>query len=104
MAKFVLVYTGGGGMAMSPEEQQKVMETWTGWFGTLGDAVIDSGNPFGAGASIAAGGSVQNSGASDLGGYSIIAADSLTDATEKAKGCPILEAGGNVDIYQTLEM
>ena len=45
MAKFVLVYTGGG-MPESEEEQAKVMAAWGAWYEGLGQAVLDPGNPF----------------------------------------------------------
>jgi hypothetical protein len=104
MAKFVLAYTGGGGMADSPAEQQKVMEAWMNWFGTLGDSVVDGGAPFGPSASIAPDGSVSESAASQLSGYSIVSADSLAEATTKAKGCPVLSSGGSVEVYEALPM
>ena len=46
MANFVLVYTGGG-MAATDAERGKMMEAWGAWFGSLGDKVVDGGNPFG---------------------------------------------------------
>ena len=46
MAKFVYVYTGGQ-MAETPAAQEEAMQAWGAWFGTLGDAVTDGGNPFG---------------------------------------------------------
>jgi len=57
MAKFVYLYTGGS-MAETPEAQQQVMAAWGAWFGELGAAIIDGGNPFGAAASVGADGSV----------------------------------------------
>jgi hypothetical protein len=39
-----------------------------------------------------------------LGGYSIVTAASLDEATEIARSCPILAAGGTVDVYEVLEM
>ena len=104
MAKFVFAYTGGGGMADSPAEQQKVMEAWMNWFGTLGDSVVDGGAPFGPTASIAPDGSVKEGAASHLTGYSIVSADSLAEATTKAKGCPVLSSGGSVEVYEALPM
>jgi hypothetical protein len=38
------------------------------------------------------------------GGYSIVAAASLEDATAKAAGCPVLQAGGTVEIYEGMAM
>jgi len=103
VAKFVFVYTGGE-MAPTPEEQQKVMEAWMNWFGGLGDAVVDPGNPFGAACGVGTGGSVREVGASRLGGYSVISAGSLSEAADMAKGCPVLGAGGGVDVYEALPM
>lgn len=102
MAKFVLVYAGGGSMGDSPEEQQKMMEAWMNWFGSLGDAVTDGGNPFGPSCTIASDGSVRDGGAAALSGYSIITAESLADASEKAKGCPVLSGGGGIEVYEAM--
>jgi hypothetical protein len=102
MAKFVYVYTGGQ-MAATPEEQEQQMQAWGAWFGTLGDAVADMGNPFGSSATVSAGGT-SDGGASKAGGYSIVTADSIGDATAKAKGCPVLTGGGSVEVYEALEM
>jgi len=98
MGKYVLVYTGGG-MPQSEEEQQRVMAAWNTWFQGLGDAVVDSGNPFGASSAVNGGGT------SGLTGYSIISADGLDAAVSSASSCPILEGGrGSVEVYETLEM
>jgi len=99
MAKFVLAYQGGG----MPEDEaagQAVMEQWMNWFGSLGEAVVDGGSPFGASATVSSSGSVSAGGASALTGYSIITADSLEAAGEMAKGCPILQSGGSIDVYE----
>ena len=103
MAKFVLAYRGGA-MADSPEEQQKAMDAWMGWFGTLGASVVDGGNPFGASRTMGADGSSREGGAAGLTGYSIIEAVSVTDAADKAKGCPVLASGGSVEVYEAMPM
>jgi hypothetical protein len=100
--KFVYVYTGSQ-MPETPEAQEKVMQEWGAWFGSLGDAVTDPGNPFSASATVGADG-VTDGGASKAGGYSIVTADSLSDAVAKAKGCPELNAGGNVEVYEAIPM
>ena len=56
MAKFLYLYAGGQ-MAETPEAQEKAMQEWGAWFGTLGDSVVDIGNPFGAGTTVKNGGS-----------------------------------------------
>ena len=102
MAKFLYLYTGGQ-MAETPEAQEEQMQAWTAWFGTLGDSVADIGNPFGAGTTVK-NGTASEGGASKLGGYSIINAQSLSEAASKANGCPVLESGGTVEVYEALAM
>jgi hypothetical protein len=91
-------------MGETPEEQQKGMEAWMNWFGSLGEAVIDHGNPFAASCTLAADGSVRDNGAAGLTGYSIVSAESLSDAADKAKGCPVLSNGGGVEVYEAMPM
>ena len=102
MAKFLYLYAGGQ-MAETPEAQEAAMQQWTTWFGTLGDSVVDIGNPFGAGTTVKDGGT-SDGGASELGGYSIINAESLAEAANKANGCPVLQSGGTVEVYEALGM
>jgi hypothetical protein len=39
-----------------------------------------------------------------IGGYSMIKCDTLEEATEISKGCPILLVGGNVEVRQVVPM
>jgi hypothetical protein len=103
MGKYVLAFKGGG-VPETEEESQQVMAAWTSWFGSLGESVVDAGNPFGPSASIAGDGSVGGSAESGLTGYSIVSADSLDDALGKAKGCPILSSGGSIEVYETFDL
>jgi hypothetical protein len=103
MATYLLAYNGGNQPA-SEEEGAAVMQAWMSWFDTLGDAVVDGGNPFGPSATIAVDGSVAGGGASGLTGYSIIRAADLASATELAQGCPQLASGGTVEVYETFEV
>jgi hypothetical protein len=101
MGKFVFLYTGGQ-MADTPEGQKAAMDAWMGWFGTLGDDIVDPGNPFGASSTVSPDGSHSDGGASGVGGYSVISATSLSDAAGKAKGCPVLAGGGAVEVYEAM--
>jgi YCII-related domain-containing protein len=103
MTNYLFAYRGGS-MPADEAERAAVMESWGRWFGQLGDAVVDGGNPFGASASVAADGRVGENGTTGLGGYSIVKAASLEAATELAQGCPLRAAGGSIDVYETLEM
>jgi hypothetical protein len=102
MANFVLVYTGGS-MPATDAERKQVMDAWGAWFGRLGDKIIDMGNPFTQQSkTISNGGSVHEGAVgTQASGYSIIKADSINAAVELAKGCPVLEAGAKVTVYET---
>ena len=104
MSKYILTYSGGGGMAETEAEMAKQMEAWGAWFASLGAAVVDGGDPFGASSTVAPDGSVTSGGSQGATGYSIVNADSLDAAAEMAKGCPVLAGGGSVDVYEGLEM
>ena len=101
MANFVLLYTGGSA-GSTPAEREKTLQAWGGWFGKLGDKVVDAGNPFSEHAKNVSSGSVHDGsvGSPPATGYSILKADSLSSAAELAKGCPIVQSGGKITVYE----
>ncbi|MFN0093422.1 MAG: hypothetical protein ACKVVT_01420 [Dehalococcoidia bacterium] len=101
MAKYLLVYHGGGGMETDPAKQEALMSAWMGWFGSLGAAVVDGGNPVGRAWTVSAAGTDDNGGANPATGYSVLEAASMDAALVMAKGCPILAAGGTVELCET---
>jgi hypothetical protein len=110
MADFLLIYEGGDPKWMehaTPEQIQATMQEWGSWFKRL----EASGNLRNPGAALAPGGVVlttngrgiqTDTGMAEvrelIGGYSVIAADSLEQAAELAKGSPFLRnnQGGRV--------
>ncbi|MDH3693878.1 MAG: hypothetical protein OER96_04835 [Gammaproteobacteria bacterium] len=104
MAKYLFVYHGGS----KPESEvdvAKVMDAWGQWFGSMGSAVVDGGNPVGMSSTVQSDGSVTNNGgANPASGYSLVEAPDLNDALEKAKGCPVLTAGGSVEVAEAIDM
>ncbi len=106
MAKYLYVYHGGSSMSqMSPADIKKAHDAWGAWFGSLGAAVVDGGNPVGKSSTVNADGSmVSNGGTNPASGYSLIEAASLEDAHKKAKGCPLLKHGGSIEIAQCMDM
>ena len=104
MAKYLFVYHGGSHPS-TPAEMKSVMDAWGAWFGSMGTAVIDGGNPVGQSSTVKADGSLADGGgANPTSGYSLIEASSLADAHKKAKGCPILKMGGTIEIAQAMDM
>jgi hypothetical protein len=104
MAKYVFAFHGGKPPA-DPAEIKKVMDAWSAWYASMGSTVIDGGNPVGKSSTVKPDGSlVAGGGANPISGYSLIEAVSLEDAHKKAKGCPILKAGGTIEIAEALDM
>jgi hypothetical protein len=104
MANYVFAYSGGNGIAADEAERNAQMAKWGQWFGELGSAIVDGGAPTGAAKTVSRGGAVSDGGSLSLRGYSIVSADSLDSAVELAKGCPVLQNGGAVDVYEAIAM
>jgi hypothetical protein len=104
MANYMFAYSGGNGVAGDKAERDAQMAKWGQWFGQLGAAVVDGGAPTGTGKTVGSGGSVSDGGSRGLTGYSIVSAENLDSAVELAKGCPVVEIGGAVDVYEAMTM
>ncbi len=102
MANFVLLYSGGS-MPETQAEQAAVIQAWTAWYGELGSAVVDAGNPFTPVAkSIASDGTVSEGPVGTMAsGYTVIKADSLDAAVQVARRCPVLQGGARITVYET---
>jgi len=101
MANYLLAYHGGG-MPETPEEQARVLAAWGKWYENLGAAIVDGGNPVSQARTIASDGSASDGGGPNpVTGYTIIQAGSLDEAAELAKGCPILDSGGSIEVAET---
>ena len=104
MANYVFAYSGGTGVAADEAERDAQMARWVQWFAELGSAVVDGGAAMGTAKTVGPGGSISDGGSRGLTGYSIVSADNLDSAVELAKGCPVLEIGGAVDVYEAIAM
>jgi hypothetical protein len=102
MAKYVLVYHGGA-MPETEEESAKVMAAWDAWYKELGESIVDGGNPFGQTRNISSDG-VTGANESPVSGYTIINAADIDAAVATAKGSPILDSGGTVEVAEAIDM
>ena len=100
MANYLLVYHGGS-MPEGEAAVAEVTKAWTAWFGQLGDALVDGGNPASGTRVISSDGSVAEGGATSPTGYSIIKADSFDKAVAAAKMCPVLGGGAMIEVVET---
>jgi hypothetical protein len=99
--KYVLFVHGP--MAENEAERAAGMAEMAEWYRTLGPALLDPGSPFtGSVKTVSQNGVKDGSIGAPPTGYTILQATSLAAATEMARGCPLLKAGRQVVVYETL--
>ncbi len=88
----------------TPERIQASIKVWQDWIGTIAaQGKFVSTNRLGfQGQTIKPNNVITDGPYAEvkeiIGGYMIIKADSLQEAVELAKGCPILQTGGHVEV------
>jgi len=103
MDKFIFAFHGGK-MPESQEEGAKIMAKWGAWMESLGASLVDPGSIVGASSTVSPSGISDDGGADPLSGYMVIVAADKQAAIEVAKGCPILENEGTVEVAPLVEM
>ena len=103
MAKYLLAYHGGR-VAETDDERNKQLAAWGEWFQRAGGSFTDPGNPVGQSRIVSDGTVAQGGGANPISGYSVLEADSIDNAVELAKGCPVLLSGGSVEVAETFDV
>jgi hypothetical protein len=111
MAEFLYLYRGTDPVvaAMSPRQMQDYMQRFQGWIVSLTQAgKISSCGPLAEGGRTMVGpkASVTDGPYAEakdhIGGYTVITASDLDEATDIARGCPFLAVGGTVEIRSVL--
>jgi hypothetical protein len=105
MSEFIYLIRGGETPASS-EQMQRRIGKWVAWMKKLGAKghIKDRGHPLEDGGKVVGGNKKIVSdgpyveGKEAVGGYMLIEANDLPYAAEIARGCPILELGGSVEV------
>jgi hypothetical protein len=85
-------------------EGEASMKIWKSWFGKLGGAVVEPGNPFGGSKTVTSTGIQDGTSGNVSNGYSILQAADLGAAAKLVKDCPILGEGGKVHLFDLVAM
>ena len=89
--------------SMSPEEQKKGMKEWTDWQAANKESIVEFGTPLGKNKRVTAKGvsDVRN----EIGGYSIVQANSHEEAAELMRSNPHLKIpGGYIEVLAVVDM
>lgn len=96
---------------LSPDQLQNMMKPWEDWMGSIAaqNKLVSSGNRLDNDGKVVKPGNVITNGPyvelkEAIGGYIIVSASSLDEAADVAKGCPILQGGGNVEVRELIGM
>ena len=111
MSEFLFLYRGGEG-GRSPEVAQQTMQKWMTWMKELGAKghIKDQGHPLERTGKLVKG---QKKAVTDgpfaeakdiVGGYTLVEATDLSQATELSLGCPIFEFGGSVEVRPIMQL
>ncbi len=91
----------------SPEEMQATTQKWMNWIAGLAaqNKLSDRGNALESSGKVVKNDNVITDGPyteikEAIMGYSLVKANSIEEATELAKDCPILSQGGNVEVRE----
>ena len=101
MAKFLITYQGGGEMPSDPQARQMMMEAFGAWVASVGDKMVDPGAPLGP-AKVVSGSGVDDAKPGDIGGYTLLSADSLDDAVDLVRNHPFITRGGALRVSEAV--
>src|SRR5258707_15320483 len=101
MPTYLVTYHGGGGPPTSPEAQAQMMAAFQAWAASVGDNMVDPGAPLGPSRVVTSDGD-SNGEVSEVGGYSVITADSLDAAVEAVRSHPFVARGGTLQVNQAV--
>jgi hypothetical protein len=114
MKEFLLVFRRGAvadDPTPSPEQMQSMMKPWQDWMGSLAaqNKLVSSGNRLDSDGRVLKPGNVVTNGPyveikEAIGGYIIIRANSIDEAAELSKDCPMLNMGGTVEVRTLVPM
>lgn len=98
MSKYLVLYKAGGLVHQgepSPEQQQAMMQAWFAWKDAAGDAIVDFGAPTTA---------VPGGTGSDVGGYSIVHADTVEALEAVFQTNPHRQEGGALEFHEIMDI
>lgn len=99
MNKYLFIVYGP--TAESEGDRATGMAEMAAWYRSLGSALLDPGAPFTSASTVSQGG-VENGGIGpNASGYNVVQAASLAEATDLAKGCPLLKHGRRITVFET---
>jgi hypothetical protein len=108
MKKFLVLYKAPASsfeqmMKATPEQQKAGMDAWMEWSKKATALIVDMGGPLGKSLRVTKGGASPTT--NDLGGYSILQAESKEALAEGLKGHPhFMTPDGSIEIVELMQL
>lgn len=108
MKKFLALYKAPASsfeqmMKATPEQQKAGMDAWMAWSKSAAASIVDLGAPLGKSLRVAKSGASPST--NDLGGYSILQAESKEALAETLKGHPhFMTPDGTIEIVEIMPL
>jgi len=96
MAEFIFTYRTPADYAPGTPDG---IAAWNAWFQSMGSQLRDLGKPVFDRATVG-----DSRDGARLGGYSLVTAENLDEALTLAMGCPIVAAGGGVEVGELADL
>jgi hypothetical protein len=113
MSEFTFIYRNqqNPDVQFSPEQMQGILKQWRDWMGGMAaqNKIVSPGNRLAFEGAVVRKDNVVTDGPyaeikEMISGYSIVQTETLAEAIELAKGCPIFNAGGSVEVRSIIPM
>lgn len=100
MQNYLLIYHAGF-TPITPADFQSAQAAWDEWFTGLGEALLNRGTPLINSQTVSNDQNEnRNRGKNPAVGYSLIQAENRDAAVAHVKTCPLIEAGGDIQIAE----
>ena len=100
MTRYLITYHGSG-MPTDPALMEEAKAAFVKWVGEAGDAVVDPGAPVHMATQVSSGNPTSPA---EIGGYSIIQAESPDAAAAVLQRHPYVARGGTLQVNQIIEV
>jgi uncharacterized protein YciI len=103
MKKFILTYYGEP-QFKTAEEAKKHQMAWMEWAKSLGDKIVEMGNPAKPGKNVSSKKIINADDENRFSGYSVVQAIDLDEAVALTKRCPFVIDGGTMGVHELVQM
>jgi hypothetical protein len=101
VSKILVTYHGGSGVPADAAQAEQIKTAFGQWLASAGKAVTDPGAPLRPAAQVSNGSAMPRLA---IGGYSIIEAEDIKEATDILQAHPFVARGGTLQVDEAISL